>query len=473
MIAHAVNAVVQVVSVIVLARLLSPEDYGLAAMIATVVGIAMAIVDMGTQDAVTQQARITPAEMSTLFWVTVALGCGLALIIAISGPLFAYFYHEPRVKLIAFVYSFAVIVAALLSQHQALMRRAMMFQKLAFISTSANVLSAIAAIAVASLGYGYWALVVRQLATYSVTLVGVWICCRWLPGKPALTAGAKQMLKFGMHFVGFTAADAVGRFSDRIAIGHTYGAWNLGFYQKAVLVYDNLLSFMPALHQVAMTGLSQLRGDVEKLRRSWSMALGTIAFYAMPGFGVLAVVGHDVVILLLGAKWSNAGMLLSILALRGIPHVVERTMVWLHVAAGRADRCMRWGVIAAIAQIAALFCGLPFGVKGVVIAYVVCSFVLFLPATAYSGRPWGIGIADVWNVVRRPMAGALLAMAVALGIRSSFVMEASLLMRIVLFAAIYFSCYAVLVIGVLGMREPLRVVGTLVRDFRTKSRQAT
>ena len=109
--------------------------------------------------------------------------------------------------------------------------------------------------------------------------------------------------------------------------------------------------------------------------------------------------------LLLGAKWSSAGAVLSVLAFRGMPHSIERTLGWLHVTAGRTDRWMRWGVFATCAQFLALFCGLPFGPMGVAVAYVVAMFVLFVPAIGYAGAPLGISASDAIRIVWRPTRG--------------------------------------------------------------------
>src|SRR5262249_12788358 len=147
--------------------------------------------------------------------------------------------------------------------------------------------------------------------------------------------------------------------------------------------------------------LGRAQNNLDELRRLWRKALSTLEFYAMPAFGILAVTGQDLIPVLFGSKWSQAGVIISILALRGIPHAVERTMGWLHVAAGRMDRWMRWGFVALCAQLIALFCGLPFGPTGVAVAFVACSFIMFVPAIAYSGRPLGISATDVLAAIWR------------------------------------------------------------------------
>ena len=118
------------------------------------------------------------------------------------------------------------------------------------------------------------------------------------------------------------------------------------------MLYENALGVLTVpLHTVATTSLTKLREDVDELRRSWATALSSLSFFAMPAFGILAVTAPDVVVLLLGEKWAPAGWLLSIFAFRGIAHIVERTLGWLHVAAGRSDRWLRWGVASSVVQL--------------------------------------------------------------------------------------------------------------------------
>src|SRR5262249_53588733 len=152
-----------------------------------------------------------------------------------------------------------------------LMRRALMFRELAVIEIATNVLSAAGAITAALLGFGYWALVVRPIATPLVFAAGVWLKCGWLPGWPTFTAGVRDALRFGANITGYCLTDFAGRSSDRVAIGYRIGPRGLGQYQNAMFVYDNLLDVLVfPLHGVAVAGLSKLRGNLEELRSSWA-----------------------------------------------------------------------------------------------------------------------------------------------------------------------------------------------------------
>ena len=344
-----------------------------------------------------------------------------------------------------------------------------MFQKLAMIDIGANLFGASTAIAMAFHGSGYWALVARPILAAFFMAVGVWWSCRWWPGIPTLTTGVKEMLKFGIHITGFTMTDYVGRSADRVGLGYGYGPKALGFYQQAQVVYENTLGLLIVpLHGVAVAGLSKLRDNLDQLRKSWATALSTVAFFAMPAFGLLAVTGKDLLVVLLGAKWSDAATLLSILALRGPAHVVERTLGWLHVAAGRADRWMRWGVISSLVQLAALVCGLPFGPTGVAIAYAVSMYLLFVPAIAYAGRPLGIGASLVIRVVGPQLSGTWCSAALAFAFQHFLLDRASRTERILLSSLIYAVSYLLIVVWAWRVRKPLEVARSVVRDFRPR-----
>jgi len=273
------------------------------------------------------------------------------------------------------------------------------------------------------------------------------------------------MIKFGVNLTGFSMTDFAAKNGDRVAVGRTLGAGALGFYQNAMFVYDNLLDVLVLpLHQVAVATLSKLQGDVAELKKSWAKALATVAFYAMPAFGILAVTSRDVIVILLGPKWIPAGALLSILALRGIPHSVERTLGWLHVAAGRTDRWFRWGIGATAAQLAVLLVAIRFGMAGVVWAYVGFMYIVFIPALAYAGRPLGVRAADIVRVVGGQLVSALVAAGGA-AIVSSYAAATAPLVRIAFAVGSYLVIYLVLVIGCFRVRAPLDVCRSLVQDI--------
>ena len=385
---------------------------------------------------------------------------------AVSGPLIARFYGEPKLTWIAVVSALTFVMSALSVQHSTLLRRAMKFKELAHVEISANLFSAAGAITMAFCGLEYWALAIRPVLLSFFIALGVWFSCRWVPGRPVLSAGAKEMLSQGLHGTAFQITDYVAFSSDRVAIGYWSGPIALGYYQNAIYIYENLCALLVlSAHNVAAASLGKAQNDLNELRRLWRKALSMLEFYAMPAFGILAVTGQDLVILLFGSKWAQAGVLISILAWRGIPHSVERTMGWLHVAAGRIDRWMRWGIIAMFAQLIAILSGVSYGPVGVSVALVICSFILFIPAVAYSGRPLGVTVMDVVSTVWRPLATSLLAAVIGFALRFTLLTEITIILRIAILASVYLAVYLTIMVFIFGEHMPMQVLFGLARDI--------
>jgi polysaccharide transporter, PST family len=461
-----IGVAVQLATTVVLARLLSPYDFGLVAVVAALLAFAPSLIDLGTTDACTQRDRVTHGEVSVLFWLNVAIGAAFTLLFAAGSGVIASFFGESALTGIALASSLTFILTAVSVQHFALMRRAMEFWRLATIELVSNLIGSIVAIAMALTSWGYWALVAKPLITLTLIALGAWTSCPWLPGRPGITPGATAMIRFGLGTTGFTVTDTVVKSADRVAIGYFYGAGPVGYFQNAFLLYNSLLSVLTeSLHNVAVSGLSKLRDDPEELRRSWSAALSTVSFVSAAAFAGLAVTGQDFVVLLLGAKWAPAGPLLCVFAMRGIAHGSERTLGWLHIVAGRSDRWARWGLFSAACQLAALAAGLPFGPIGVASAYAIVMFALFVPALAYSGRPLGVGVKDVLAATGPQTAAALCAVVIGLLLQHALMVDLAPLARLVLSALVCLVTYLAVAVGILRVTAPIRLAFSLLREL--------
>jgi PST family polysaccharide transporter len=278
------------------------------------------------------------------------------------------------------------------------------------------------------------------------------------------------MVRFGLNITGFTLADYIAKSADRVSLGYITGPRELGYYQNAFTVYDTGLSVCSApLHNVASASLSKLRSDRGALKRAWSTALSSLTYFVAPAFAILAVTGEDLIVLLLGSKWAAAGLILSVLALGGPAHVIDRTLGWLHVAAGRPERWRHWGILNCIGTIVALFCGLPFGGLGVAAAYTTFRYLVFVPGVAYAGKPLGIGFADVLKTVGPQVIAAFGTAAVGFLVGRTVLQDEAPLVRILALGILCASVYlATMTLG-FRMTRPLSVAASLVRTRKSAS----
>jgi PST family polysaccharide transporter len=320
-------------------------------------------------------------------------------------------------------------------------------------------------------GFGYWALVARPIANGGCVAVGAWLACRWRPGLPVFDAEVKSMVRFGLHVVGFSVTYAVSRSVDRMGLGLLYRPDQVGYYQNAITLYESSISqTLQQVHTVGSAALSKLQANVPALRQKYQSALSALAYFVMPAVAILSVTAEDVTVILLGEKWRSAGALLRILALRGIPQVIEGSQGWLHLSIGRADRWRNWGIVSLVVQIVVVLAGLPFGATGVAFACVAASAVLAFPSINYAGRPIGVGSALVLRAVGPQMIGAVSAVAGGAWLQMTFLAHCSSLVRIVLSASVCVCIYLAVVVGLFRLTEPMRVARSVMRDRLRGSR---
>jgi O-antigen/teichoic acid export membrane protein len=458
------NGALQIVGSIVLARLLAPEDFGLVAIVTVLTSFAPLLIDFGLADATVQRKEITRRQISSLFWLSSGIGVAFAMTMAACGPLIAWAYHDPRLDIIARFAAINFVLFGLSTQHIALLRRTMQFGKIAVIQFVSFLVGISVAIYMATAGYDYWALVSRPLTTSLCIAIISWIVCPWRPGIPLIDKEVKSMVRFGLHIVGFSVIYSFARAVDRIALGLAYSPRDVGYYQNATTLYDNsIFSTLSQIHTVGSAALSRLQSNPAALRQKYQTALSALAFFIMPAAAILSVTAQDLTVLLLGEKWRPAGLLLSILALRGLFQVVEASQGWLHLSIGRADRWRNWGIVTAIVQIAAVLGGLPFGTVGVSVAVVLASLIIAVPSISYAGHPIGIGAALVGRAVGRQFTGAVSALAAGWWLQTTALTDCSSILRILLSTGVIVAVYLIIVVGLFGLTEPIRVASRVLQ----------
>jgi O-antigen/teichoic acid export membrane protein len=460
------NAALQIAAAILLARLLAPADFGLVAIVTVLTSFAPLLIDFGLLDATAQRSRITPGQVSGLFFVSSGIGLAVALVVAACSPLIAWVYGEPRLQPIALSIAITFVLSGMSNQHMALLRRTMQFGRIAQIQFFGTLVGTAVAVVAALCSFGYWALVLRPIATSFCVVFGVWSACRWRPGAPVFDDEVKSMVRFGLHVVGFTVAYTLSRAVDRIALGLFYRPDQVGYYQTAMNLYENsIYSALNQMHAVGSASLSKLQANPAALRQKYEAALSMLAFFLMPVSAILSVTAVDLTVILLGEKWRAAGSLLSIIALRGISHVVEGSQGWLHLSIGRADRWQTWGIVSLLAQVVAVLVGLPFGVSGVAVAVVVASSLIALPSITYAGRPIDISASLVIRAVGPQLIGAIGTTAGGWWLNMTILADSSSVVRILLSGCFCISVYLAIVVGLFRLHEPIKIAGSVVADL--------
>ena len=419
MTSHGLKFVITMAATIVMARLLTPGDYGLIAMVVVVTNYMTMFKDMGLSLATVQREEISDEQISTLFWINVALSLGITLITILISPAIVYFYGEPRLLLITVVISLGFILGGLSVQHEALLKRQMRFGALAAISLIALVAGYAVGIVLAWKGAGYWAIVGSQLALIGTTTLGTWICSGWIPGRPRRYAGIRPMLAFGRNVTGYATLNVFARNFDTLVLGRYWGAQNLGLYNKSQMVLS-----IPTdqtnepFSSVAIPALSRLTDSPERYREAYLRILEKVALLTFPVVAMLMAASDWVVRILLGPQWTESARFLVVLGIATMFQPIVSSVNWLFVTQGRTRHMFQWALISAPLSIITIAIGLPWGPFGVAISY-VAGRLLLIDHLLYwfIGRTGPVRTSDIYRTITPIAAAAAFGFAAALGFR--------------------------------------------------------
>jgi O-antigen/teichoic acid export membrane protein len=408
--ASALSLVVQVVSTLTLARLLTPADFGVVTMVTTFSLLLSSFGLNGFTEAIIQFDEMDRYTASNLFWLNAAVGLLLAIAFFSAGLPLASFFRNPRVANVTTGLSVGIFVAALSVVHSALLKRAMRFAGTSTNEVVGRAVNTAVAILLAVRGWGYWALVAGIVAQQLSVTIGAWWLCRWIPSFPRRTGRTGATVRFAAKVYGQFVLRYSTRNVDNLLVGLRFNATALGFYKKAFDLFALSGSQLTApLDNVALAALSRLNHDPARFKRHFANVLGIIAFVGMAVSADLTLVGRDVVRLLLGAQWAESGRIFQLFG-PGIGVMLLCTTIgWIHLSIGKPGRWLRWTIVEFAITASLFVLALPWGPTGIAAAWSASYCILLIPAFWYAGRPVGFGISLLMGAVWRYGAASLLA----------------------------------------------------------------
>ncbi|MBU1566210.1 MAG: lipopolysaccharide biosynthesis protein [Proteobacteria bacterium] len=405
-------------STMILARLLTPYDFGLVAMVMAITSFINIFKDLGLSAATIQKSEINHDQVNTLFWINVAIG-GLLLCITLAlAPAVAWFYKDPRLTSVTAVLSIAFLFGGLTVQHEALLRRQMRLTEIVVIDILSVVAGILTATLCAIIGWGYWALVGMQIVTVVMHCAGVWTVSSWRPGWLVSQPRVRSMLKFGAYLTTFNFMNFFARQFDNILIGRFLGAEPLGIYSRAYsLLLVPIAQVTAPISSVAVPALSNLQLDPKRYHRYYLQAIKIIGYFSFTLVISLAALSEEVVALILGDQWMGAVPIFRIMAVAAMFQPILSTVGWIYVSLGQTRRMAMWGAIACPLIAVSFIIGLPWGVMGVATSYAACIILLAHPQLAFATKESPITPCDVYKVAARPFCVSVLVGIAIAGVR--------------------------------------------------------
>lgn len=399
-----VKFLLQLISVAILARILSPSDFGLIAMSVVVTGLLAMFQDLGLSDAIIQAEKIDEDQLSMLFLINIAVGSFFCIVTYGLAGYVADLYEEPRMREILRYLSFGFIVAGASVQHSALAKRDLKFGAIAVIDILALFLGIVAGVVLAVQNFGFIALVWMQLTSAIAKTICMWGLVRWRPGKPSQLGSVNDILLFGAFRSYSNIISFVGRNADKTILGLTRGAHDTGLYGRAfTLILLPVSQIATPLMSVMVPALSRLQSDDLNFERYYLNALKILAYLSMPLVVLMLVLAEELIYIFLGEQWAEAVPIFRVLALAAFWLPVSQSVIWVYVATGRARAWANWVTISSLLYVVAYIFGAKWGPLGVACAYTVITWLTLFPMFFFCFRANSIGLTQVFETMSSPI----------------------------------------------------------------------
>ena len=398
---------IETIGIMVLARLLTPADYGLIAMVTVIVDFVFLFRNYGFDAATIWSEEINNQLISNIFWVNVIAGLAIGLVIAVLSPVIAWFYNEPRLVGITLAILPALIFSGAMLQHMALLKRQMKFEQLAIARVLANSLGLILAIICAFQGWGYWALIIQRIVTIVIFTICMWIFCHWIPCLPRKCHGTSSYLHFGGNVFAGQLFQYLIRHTDNVIIGRYIGSVSLGLYNKAyTLLMFPLRYINEPFTSVVVPALSRLQNEPERFRNYYRKVISIVAMISIPVVFFAGASAADIISIMLGPQWTASAKLFLYLIPAAFFISSNIFYEWVFLSLGQVSRQLRLQVVTGTGTLIAMFIGIKWGAEGVALAISAVNIIFWIPQMMYCYYYAPVSFKDLLSALFRPVIAA-------------------------------------------------------------------
>jgi PST family polysaccharide transporter len=403
---------------IIMARLLTPSDFGHVAMVAPLAALLYVIGDMGLSQAVMQRRQLSYAQLANLFWLSLAVHAALFVVFLAVSPLVGMFYGKPEVAWIAAVYSGMFLIGSLGSVHSALQARRLQFARLGLIKLTAFILGAAAGVVSALTLHNYWALVIASVTTGIISVTLTWITTGWIPGRPNRQGDVRSILGFGGNVATTRIFDYMCANADTVMIGKVWGEVALGYYDRAyrLMVSPTNLITGP-LGNLAPAVLSRLIETPDSYRRATLGLMRLVLLATIPGMTFAVILAPRLIPVAFGDMWDPAVPIFQAFGIAALLRFQMIMLEWLFVIEDRTAELRNWCIVRTILTVGAFAAGLPWGALGVAAAYAGTVLLLMSPIqVVWATRRSPVHMSDIAMTVLMFLPGTAMAIAAMLAI---------------------------------------------------------
>ncbi|RZU01195.1 lipopolysaccharide biosynthesis protein [Rivibacter subsaxonicus] len=394
---------IHLLGTVLLARLLSPADFGLMAMALAFTAFAGLFRDLGLSTATVQREQLSEAQTNALFWLNVASGAALSLLTVLIAPLVANFYGRPEVRGLLWALAPVFLLGGLGAQPGALLQRQMRFGRKVTAELAGAVAGLLVSVLAAWRGLGYWSLAAGAVAGAATTALLMLALSPLRLARPARSGGLREMLGFGGHVTAFEFINYFHRNLDQILIGRQLGAEMLGYYSRAYqLLMLPITNLRAPLTAVALPALSRLRREPASFRTYYLRITRVMAYASMPLVAGLFVLAPPLIRVVMGPGWDEVVPIFRALAMAALVQPVATLRGVVTLSTGRGADYLKLGIINAVGACIAFVVGLPYGPLGVALCYSAVNYLLLWPTLGVAFAGTEIRRRDFFRTIARP-----------------------------------------------------------------------
>ncbi|MDZ7719675.1 MAG: lipopolysaccharide biosynthesis protein [Balneolaceae bacterium] len=377
---------------IILARLLSPREFGLIGMLTIFIALSSTLVNSGLKDALIRNPNCTEEDYSTAFFFNVGMSFGLYLILFFSAGLIAQFYNEPELVSLVRVLSITLIINAFILIQKAKLTKELDFKLLTKVDVIASVIAGVIAIAMAFYGFGVWSLVAKTLLISLFTLILYWFWSKWVPKFTFSKQSFKEMFSFGSRLAVHGIIGQIYLSIYYLIIGKYYSAEQLGHYTKA----DGFKNFPSKgitgiVQKVTYPVLSNIQDDPKRLKQAYRKLTKIISLVTITLLFGLSAVAENFSVLLLGEEWRLTGEFLKILCFSAIFYPLDALNSNMLKVAGKSDIILNIGIARKFMAIPVILSVIFIGIKVMLYVMIVHQFFSFWLISHYGGKTISYG----------------------------------------------------------------------------------
>ena len=372
---------------IILARLLTPAEFGLIGMLAIFISVSETFINSGFTNALIRKNDATETDYSTVFYFNLAAGVTLFVILFFTAPYIGRFFNEPQLIPIVRVLAIGLIISSLTIIQRTTLTKRIDFKLQAKISLISGILSGIIAIAMAYKGFGVWSLVVKTLSAQAITSLLLWMWNRWRPTLVFSRKSFKELFSFGSKLLASGLIDTLYQNMYYVIIGKFFSPADLGFFTRAKGFVDLPSTNLDAvMTRVTYPVLSQMQDDKVKLKAGYKRMIKSIMFISSVLLIGMAAISEPMIITLIGEPWRKAILYLQIISFIGMLYPLHALNLNMLQVLGRSDLFLRLEIIKKIISIPAIVIGVLISIEAMLIGMCFNSLIAYFINSYWSGK---------------------------------------------------------------------------------------